>query len=152
MSNADKPQVITTDSSRAELDKLVYEAGLPKREVAEYSPGPDDPPLPAPVPDTAHISEKVFYFPDSYNALRKELFENWPNLWELVGWPMAFDGAMFVELMDDALDTKTTFDTHKVDSLCKKYMDLLYIKRGLTPLHATANWDHGPKVWLPGEK
>lgn len=83
----------------------------------------------------ANFDEKVYMMPESFNALRRELYENWPRLFALVGHAMAFDAVRFLELMDGALDTKTTFDSQKVDGTCKKYLDLLRAKRGLAPLH-----------------
>lgn len=86
----------------------------------------------------ANFDEKIYMMPESYNALRIELHDNWPNLWQLVGGPMAFDAVRFIEMMDDALDTKTTFDSAKVDGICKKYLDLLRALRGLAPLHTAS--------------
>ena len=50
---------------------------------------------------------------------------------------MAHDGPVFLELMDAALDTKTTFDTATVGGICAKYIDLLRNKRGLSSIHTT---------------
>lgn len=109
---------------------------LPKQEAYRYNAAPLD-------KDTGdkrnnpndHILEKTYFFPEPYNALRIELYENWPKLWEVVGYVMAYDGPVFVELMDAALDTRTTFDTATVGGICAKYLDLLRAKRGLSPLH-----------------
>ena len=109
---------------------------LPKQEAHRYNAAPLD-------KDTGdkrnnpndHILEKTYWFPESYNALRIELFQNWPNLWQAVGYVMAYDGPVFCELMDAALDTKTTFDTATVGGICAKYLDLLRNKRGLSDLH-----------------
>ena len=120
---------------------LEHELNQPKQEARIYSPGElDDPNVHKQAPENAHISEKVYMFPDSYNALRKYLHDEFPTLFALVGYPMAFDAPRFIELMDAALDTRTTFDSHKVDATCKKYLDLLRIKKGLKPLHPTAAW------------
>lgn len=111
-------------------------ANLPKQEANRYNAAPLD-------KDTGdkrndpndHILEKTYFFPESYNALRRELHDNWPNLWQAVQYVMAYDGPVFVELMDAALDTKTTFDTATVGGICAKYLDLLRNKRGLSSLH-----------------
>jgi hypothetical protein len=87
-----------------------------------------------PAPENAHISEKVYLFPESFNALRIEMDSNWPQLWKAAGWYMAFDSITFIEQMDAALDTKTTFDSAKVDAICRKYLNLLRNKRGLSDL------------------
>lgn len=113
-------------------------ANLPKQEAIDYSsalpldsePGRMNKPAAA----NAHISEKVYLFPESFNALRRELDENWPQLWVLAGYPMAFDAPRFLEIMDAALDTKTTFDSDKVDAISSKYLNLLRNKRGLSSL------------------
>ena len=114
------------------------ELALPEKEVQDYSSAlPEDSEpgrMNAPARPDANFDEKVYMFPESYNALRRELFENWPSLFQTVGHAMAFDAIRFIELMDAALDTKTTFDTAKVDSISKKYLNLLRNKRGLSSL------------------
>lgn len=115
------------------------EMKLPKVEVHDYSSrGPvDSEPgrMNKPAPVGAHISEKTYLFPESYTALRSELDMHWPTLFKYVGFAMAMDAVIFIERMDEALDTKTTFDSDKVDAICKKYLDLLRNKRGLSSLH-----------------
>lgn len=116
-------------------------ANLPKYERKnENNPGAplDSEPgrMHKPARPGANFDEKVYMFPDSFNALRIELHDHWPNLFKVVGYWMAFDAMTFIELMDDALDTRTTFDTQMVDAICKKYIDLLRNKRGLSSLHA----------------
>lgn len=56
--------------------------------------------------DTRNFDQKIFMFPDSYNELRKELVNNWPELWKdpRCGWAMAFDAPMFTEFMNSKLD------------------------------------------------
>lgn len=114
------------------------EANLPKHEAVDYSshlPVDAEPGrMNKPAGDKANFDQKIYMFPESYNALRTELFNNWPSLWKTVGWPMAFDAITFVEMMDAALDTKTTFDSDKVSSICHKYLNLLRNKRGLSSL------------------
>ena len=114
------------------------QANLPKHEAKDYSshlPVDNEPGrMNKPAPEGAHISEKVYLFPESFNALRTELDTHWPNLFKSVGGPMAFDAVRFVELMDAALDTKTTFDSDKVSAICHKYLNLLRNKRGLSDI------------------
>ena len=113
-------------------------ANLPRHEAKDYSSA-------LPVDSTpgrmnkearsgANFDEKIYLFPESYNALRVELNDNWSELWNKVGWCMAFDAIHFVELMDAALDAKTTFDSDKVEAICHKYLNLLRAKRGLSGL------------------
>lgn len=113
-------------------------ANLPKQEAKDYSshlPEDSEPGrMNKPAPANAHISEKVYYFPESFNALRVEMHDHWPTLWKTVQWFMAFDAVTFIEIMDGACDCRTTFDTAKVDAICARYLDLLRKKRGLSPL------------------
>lgn len=81
-----------------------------------------------------NFDQKIYYFPESYNALRKELVEHWPEIWPLVAWTMAFDGPAFVETMNTGLEVKVQFDTHKVDAICSFYLNELRKKRGLQPI------------------
>ena len=116
------------------------QANLPRQEATDYSSAlPVDSEagrMHKPAAEGAHISEKVYMMPESYNALRRELNENWPTLFAQVGWCMAFDAVTFIEMMDGALDTKTTFDNDKVTAICHKYLNLLRNKRGLSDISA----------------
>lgn len=114
-------------------------AALPKYEEHMYNAAPVDSEagrMHAPARAGANFDEKIYMLPESFNALRRELYDNWPALFEFVGHAMAFDAPRFLQLMDSALDTKTTFDSAKVDGISKKYLDLLRAKRGLRPLHS----------------
>lgn len=114
-----------------------HEANLPKQEVNDYSSalpvdtGPQSVHKPATGSD---LADKIYMFPESYNALREELCNYYPNLWERVGHAMAFDAITFIELMDAALDLKTTWDSAKVGAICHRYWNELRAKRGLSRL------------------
>jgi len=111
-------------------------ANLPKHESHMYNNAPLDKDTGDQRADpNANIDQKVYWFPEAYNALRIEMHEHWPSLFAAVGWFMAHDGIRFIECMDAALDTKTTFDSAKVNGICAKYLDLLRNKRGLSSLH-----------------
>jgi hypothetical protein len=114
-------------------------AALPKQEAHDYSsalPVDSEPGrMNKPAREGANFDEKIYMFPESFNALRKEMYENWPNLFREVGHCMAFNAIEFVEAMDAALDTRTTFDSDKVDAICQKYLDLLRNKRGISGLN-----------------
>lgn len=84
--------------------------------------------------DSKNFDQKIYLFPESYNALRKEIYEEWPGLWPLVGWSMAFDGPQFVETMNTALETKIQFDSHKVDAMCIFFLNQLRAARGTSTL------------------
>lgn len=79
-----------------------------------------------------NFDEKLYLFPESYNALRRELVEYWPHLWELVGYRMAHLPEEFCEHMNSALDTAVVFDTEAVDFICSTYLSLLRKKRGVS--------------------
>lgn len=76
--------------------------------------------------------DAYYFFPESYNALRKELAEHWPELWATVGWRMANRAEEFVEQMNAALDVAVVFDTEKVDFISSTYLKLLRKKRGVS--------------------
>ncbi len=115
---------------------LEHEANLPKQEVTDYSSAlPVDTGRSEHKPATGNdLADKIYMFPESYNALREELVTNWPNLWDMVGHAMAFDAITFIELMDASLDQKTTWDSAKVGAICHKYWNELRAKRGLSRL------------------
>lgn len=89
-----------------------------------------------------HVLDKTYMMPDSYNALRKELHDNWPNLWQEVQGLMAFDGPGFILTMDNALNLVTQFDTDNVDGMCKKFLDELRQIRGLSRLHNPSEYNN----------
>ena len=76
-----------------------------------------------------NFDQKVYFFPPSYNALRKELCENWPELWKRVGWPMVFAAQMFVDTMNAALDMNEVLDSERVDAVCSSYLQELQRRR-----------------------
>lgn len=81
-----------------------------------------------------NFDEKIYMMPESYNALRKELVEEWPEIWPLVSYYMAFNAVQFVEAMNVGTGLKVQFDTTKVDSICKTYLNFLRKKRGVLEL------------------
>jgi hypothetical protein len=123
------------------LEKSLLEENA--RQLAQFKPqsiaGPDDTGVSAhslgTVDPKAHVSEKIYMFPESYNALRRELVTYWPNLWEAAGWSMAFKAELFVELMNAACDLNLQLDGNKVDATCKQYLNVLRGKRGISAIH-----------------
>ena len=115
-------------------------ANAPRQEATDYSSAlPVDSEagrMNKPAAEGAHISDKVYLFPESFNALRREMDAHWPSLFAMAGWCMANDAIRFIEIMDAALDTRTTFDSDKVAAICHKYLNLLRNKRGLSSLTA----------------
>jgi len=74
--------------------------------------------------------DKAYYFPESYNHLRAELADHWPEYWKKVQWFMAFDQLLFVEKMNELLDLKVYFETD-LDGVCNIYLKELRKKRGV---------------------
>lgn len=114
-----------------------HASNLPKMEAHNYSSH-----LPVDTaPQTVHkpatgndLQDKIYMFPESYNALRRELNDHYPHLFKRVGHAMAFDAVRFIELMDAALDVKTTWDSAKVGAICHRYWNELRAKRGLSKI------------------
>lgn len=79
-----------------------------------------------------NFDQKIYMFPESYNALRKELVQYWPNLWAVVSWRMAHRAEEFVEEMNKALDLAVVFDTEAVDFISQTFLTALRKKRGLS--------------------
>lgn len=89
-----------------------------------------------------HISKKVYMMPESFNALRRELEAQYPTLWQYVQGDMAWNAQRFIHKMDEALGTVTQFDSANVDGICKRFLDKLRSKRGLSPLHKPSDYFH----------
>lgn len=137
------PQIQVSGDQQQELSKKIQQAA--DEEVASYKPQQVLAPTAYDLANSTALEEqgdsskrnfdqKIYYFPDSYNALRLELYEQWPELWPLVGYYMAFDGPMFVEAMNAGLEVKVQFDTSKIDAICSFYLNELRKKRGLKPI------------------
>lgn len=70
----------------------------------------------------------AYYFPESYNELRKELHDYHPAIWKKVQWFMAFDRELFIENMNRILGARILFE-EDIDVLCKHYLHILQKKR-----------------------
>ena len=86
--------------------------------------------------------------PESYNALRRYLDSDFPELFALVGYNMAFNGPVFVQQMDATLDTVTQFDTENVDGMCAFFLDKLRALKGLKPLNSESIYKRNYKMEL----
>lgn len=78
-----------------------------------------------------NFDQKVYMFPESFNALRRELSENWPTLWKGCQWFMANDALSFMEIMNETTGLHIQFDTEKVGWICDQYLVALRRLRGL---------------------
>jgi hypothetical protein len=90
-------------------------------------------------PANAEFSDKLYFFPESYNALRTELSTHWPTLWAAVGWNMAFKAEDFIADMNAALELKLQFDSQKVEVTCATYLNELRRLRGLSGFKLPGN-------------
>ena len=89
-----------------------------------------------------NFDQKIYLFPESFNALRRELEENWPALFHTVNpetgmslaVAMVFDASQFIGTLNGALDLAEQYDTGNVDGICKKFLNELRAKRGLSRL------------------
>lgn len=82
----------------------------------------------------AHVSDKLYFFPESYNMLRFELVNHWPKIWPKVSWAMAFKADYFVEVMNKELSLNLLFDSQRVGATCATYLNELRARRGVSPL------------------
>lgn len=77
-----------------------------------------------------NFDQKIYWFPPHYNELRRELHDNWKNLWALTSYRMAFMPEEFCALMNDATDLKVMFDSDAVDFMCEHWLNRLRQMRG----------------------
>lgn len=118
-----------------------------ERAASDITPVPQDSYLPAgqkdkPAADNAHFSEKLYFFPESFNALRRELEDNYPHFFTSVNpemgmspaYAMVFDAPKFVGMCNGALDMDLPFDSQNVDGICKKFLNGFRAMRGVSPL------------------
>lgn len=85
-----------------------------------------------------NFDQKVYMFPASFNALRVELENYWPTLWNTVepetgttlGWDMAFDAPTFVRKMNTALQLDVQMDSDNVSEICDIFWQALRNLRG----------------------
>lgn len=95
-----------------------------------------------PVEKTAHISQKVYLFPEEYNALRRELEDHWATFFHTVNpaigtspaHAMVFDAPTFIGLCNGALDMTVQLDTDNVAGICKQFLNGFRKLRGVSPL------------------
>lgn len=133
------PNIQVTGDKAAELAKKLRQDG--DEQVASYKPVQQPGALELDSPVTGHslvenkqanFDQKIYMMPESYNALRRELMQNWPNLWAMAGYYMAFQAEDFIAIMNGATDLKLQFDTQAVDWTCQQYLTKLRQMRGLS--------------------
>lgn len=73
-------------------------------------------------PNTKNFDQKIYMFPPAFNALREELYKNWPTLWALVSYRMAYLPEEFAQMMNDATSLRVVFDSGAVNWMCNKWL------------------------------
>ncbi len=83
-----------------------------------------------------HISESIYWCSEEFNALRKELHDNWQDTyWARHGWKMAFQSTMFVVDMCEELKIPFMgFDSGQEATICLRFLNELRKKRGVSEL------------------
>lgn len=74
---------------------------------------------------TKNFDQKIYMFPPAFNALRKELNDNWPTLWAISSWYMANRPEEFCAIMNEATSLRIIFDSGAVNWMCDKWLDEL---------------------------
>lgn len=94
------------------------------------------------VAPNAHFSEKIYFFPESFNALRRELEENYPTFFHSVvpgfgyspAWAMVHNAPQFVGFCNGATDLDVMFDSSNVAGICLKFLNAFRAMRGVSPI------------------
>lgn len=92
---------------------------------------------------TANIDQKVYLFPESFNALRRELEENWREFFHTVNpltntspaWCMVFDAPQFIGYCNGATGLAVQMDSEAVDEICKTFLNAFRKMRGVKEIH-----------------
>ncbi len=89
-----------------------------------------------------HVSQKVYYFPPSYNALRKELETWWKDFFEGINplsgtspaYCMVFDAPQFIGYMNGFTGLSLQLDGDNVEWTCKQYLNALRKMRNISEI------------------
>jgi hypothetical protein len=90
-----------------------------------------------------NFDEKIYMFPESFNALRKELTDHWPVFFSSVkpgqemsvAYAMVYDAPTFIGMMNDALDMQVQMDSDNVSEICHTFLNGLRKLRGLSAIN-----------------
>lgn len=74
---------------------------------------------------TKNFDQKIYLFPPAYNALRRELHDNWPTLWQISSWYMANRPEEFCAIMNEATSLRVIFDSGAVNWMCDQWLNQL---------------------------
>lgn len=89
-----------------------------------------------------NFDQKKYYFPEEFNALRRELEDYWPTFFMTVNpimgmspaHAMVFDAAKFIGMCNGATDLAEQLDTGNVVGVCKVFLNAFRQKRGVSKL------------------
>jgi len=90
-----------------------------------------------------NFDQKIYLFPEEFNALRRELEQYWPAFFTSVNpefgyspaWAMVHNGPQFIGLMNGALDMDLQLDTENIAGICKAYLNKMRAMRGVSPIN-----------------
>lgn len=93
----------------------------------------------APVDPNAHISQKAYFFPPEFHALRKELEDNYREFFITTNpltntspaWCMVFDAPQFIGYCNGATGLAVQLDTGDVAGICKTFLNAFRKMRGV---------------------
>lgn len=71
---------------------------------------------------TKNFDQKIYMFPPAFNALREELHNHWPHLWEVTSWYMANRPEEFCGIMNAATELRVIFDSGAVNWMCDQWL------------------------------
>lgn len=97
-----------------------------------------------PVAQNEHISKKTYYFPPSFNALRRELQDHWKDFFETISpltgtspaWCMVFDAPQFIGFMNGFTGLSQQMDSENVEGICFNFLNALRKMRGVSEFNA----------------
>lgn len=96
-----------------------------------------------PVAANAEFSKKVYFFPEEFNALRRELEEfhrDWfvtvnPLTGTSPAYCMVFDAPQFIGYCNGATGLAVQFDSENVAGICKQFLNAFRAMRGVSAIN-----------------
>lgn len=90
-----------------------------------------------------NFDQKIYMLPESFNALRRELHENWRTLFYAVnpetgtslGHDMAFNAPQFIGILNGVLNLQVQLDSDNVEEICNTFLNALRKKRGVSAIN-----------------
>lgn len=90
-----------------------------------------------------NFDQKIYYFPESFNALRRELEENWLEFFTTVNpldgtspaWCMVHNAPQFIGYCNGATGLSVQFDSENVSGICGEFLNAFRKMRGVSAIH-----------------